>query len=238
MAYQKKLAASQPHLEEMATKIGARIKHATGFQSLDTVTLDCLQCGNELLQKYLVRKIKEKANANSQIDCRYCNIQAATPAIQAYMHYQEIEKMSEKDANAKVITDHNVNPRSVWQSLRNDYRDDKLTPACRALLETTFAGKLDKKKQGQQYNDEQLVKYLEDHYSKPSLSDSEKLQTLQSTIRRFRTQKSEGRLLPELEERLIAVGINLQPDLPFSTAERLQQLKSFVMANNRLPRGC
>lgn len=237
MSYEKKLPPAKSHVDAMANKIGARIKHATGFASLDSVTLDCLACGNEIFQKLLVRKIKEKANANSLIDCRYCNMQAAIPAIQAYFQHQDIDKMSEKDANAKVITDHNVNPRSVWQSFRNDYRDDKLTPACRTLLETTFAGKLDKKKQGNKFSDEQLVSYLENLYREKPLSEVEKLQSEEHTIRRFRAQKADGTLLPEFEKRLIAVRVNLQPELSFSTAERLQQLKSFVMANNRLPRG-
>lgn len=225
------------HYQQMASRVGVRIKSSTdNYQSNDLLTLECLVCCNEIKQQYLWRKLKEKANLCAAIECRYCNIVAALPAIQAYFTLQKTAKLSEKDARANVIANFGVNPSSLWQSFRNDYRDDKLTDACRLLLEKTFDGNLAKKTQGNKFSDDELVSFLEKLYFEKPLSKEEVLQSEEKTVKRFRKKKVEGTLLPKHEERLLAVGVVLLPEKVFSTEERFEQLNAFIATHNRLPR--
>lgn len=223
--------------QEIAKAAGVKIISSTGaFQSNDLLTCLCLRCNTELKQSYRVRTLKEKALEKSIIDCRYCNMKAAIPAISAYLNLQSKTKLSEKDARAKIIADFGVNPASIWQSFRNDYRDDKLTQACKSLLETVFPDQLEKKKQGNKFSDEQLVSFLERLHDKTPLSQGDMLQSEEATIKRFRKQKADGTLLPALEKRILALHISLDPQDNFSTEDRLAQLKLFVATHHRLPK--
>lgn len=223
--------------QSIARDAGVKIISSTGaFKSNDSLTVECLRCGTQLKQQYLARKLKEKSYEKSLIDCRYCNMKSAIPAIKMYFILQEVNKMTEKAAKAKVIADFGINPASTLQSYRNDYRDDKLPEPCRLMLETELPSKLDKAKQGNKFTDEQLVLFLEKLYREETLSEIEQLQTEGATIKRFRKQKAEGTLDPKLEARLVKIGINLEPIKNFSTQERLFQLKAFVERNGRLPR--
>jgi len=205
------------------------------YAANDKVETKCRSCNNVLKDQLKVRKIREKARENSSFYCRYCNMKAAIAAISAYLDLQKT-KMSEKDARAKIIADFGVNPASIWQSFRNDYRDDKLTQACKSLLETAFPDQLEKKKRGNKFSDEQLVSFLERLHDKTPMSADDMLQSKESTIKRFRKQKADGTLLPALEKRILALNICLEPKDNFSTEERLAQLKSFEATHHRLPK--
>lgn len=223
-------------IDTIAAAAGVKVlKTQDCYRAYDEVEVSCIKCGNELKEKILIRKIREKSVIKSHFDCRYCNIKAAIPAILAYLNYQSKDKLTEKKAKARVINEFGVNPSSLFQSIRNDYRDDKLTQECRSLLEMTFPGLLEKKKQGNRFSDEQLVAFLEKLYGKKPLNAQESLQSEVSTIKRFRKKKAEGKLDPKLEARLLAIRINLAPEKVFTTQERLEQLVEFVNTQRRLP---